>query len=139
HHEGDAGAADRFTRMRDELIERARGYAPALTPDQFFNHSTGLAVLGVPLPYDHADRYELHISARRPNAQPIRAGAVGHRLQKREPARCTASGLPIEHPARLWRQAASLWSLDDIIIAGDHLVSPRNRLLSIDDLWREID
>lgn len=125
--------------MRFELIDRAQSFAPALTEGQFVSHSSGLAVLNAPLPFTLARAYELHISARRPSAQPQRQGAIGHRLQRRQPRRLVVSGVPIEDPARLWRQAATIWSLDDLIIAGDFLVCPDNGLLCVEDLWREIE
>ncbi len=39
----------------------------------------------------------------------------------------------------MWRQAASLWQLDDLIAAGDFLVLPRNGLVTLDDLRREVE
>jgi len=126
-------------RLREELLERARAFAPALTPAQFYSHATGLALLDAPLPYARHDRLDLHVSVRRPHPQPQRHGVIGHRLQQRESARWTARGLPIEHPARMWRQAAQTLSLDDLIAAGDHLVHPRNRLVTLDDLRDEVD
>ncbi|UYO98195.1 hypothetical protein OED01_05660 [Microbacterium sp. M28] len=141
----DAGLEDpsshavRLSRMRADLIDRATSFAPMLTDDQFVSHSSGLALMGAPLPFTHDREYILHISARRPSAQPQRRGAVGHRLQQRDADRLILDGVPIETPARLWRQAATTWKLDDLIVAGDFLVCPKNGLLSIDDLWREIE
>lgn len=130
--------SQRLERLRVELIERARRFAPALTEDQFFSHDTGLACLGAPLPFTTDDARPLHISARRPAAQPRRKGAVGHRLQARVAARWTADGLPVENPARMWRQVGGSWDLDDLIAAGDFLVCPRRRLLTLDDLREEV-
>ena len=135
----DETASQRLTRLREDLHQRARHFAPALTPAQFFSHETGLALIGAPLPYTTADRRALHISARHPSGIPRRHGTVGHRLQARAPAPWRVGGLPIEHPARMWRQAGSLWELDDLIAAGDFLVLPRNGLLTLDDLRAEID
>jgi very-short-patch-repair endonuclease len=131
--------SERMARLREDLCERARRFAPALTPDQFFSHETGLGLVGAPLPYTTAERRALHISARRPAGKPRRSGAVGHRLQRRDPARWRIDQLPIEHPARMWRQAGSLWELDDLIAAGDFLILPKRRLLTLDDLQNEID
>lgn len=133
-----ARSAHHQDRLRADLLERAAAVAPALTPDQFFSHGTALALLGAPLPYLRATAWELHVSARRPAGQPRREGVVGHRLQARAPARGTAHGLPIEHPARAWRQAARTWDLDDVIAAADHLVCPRHRIIAPADLRAEI-
>ncbi|MFT4219314.1 MAG: hypothetical protein QM611_02180 [Microbacterium sp.] len=134
----DEFPSTRMERLRHELFIVAESISPALSNEQFFSHETGLALIGAPLPYTRARAREIHVSARRPAAAPERAGVVGHRLQTREPARWRARGLPIEHPARLWRQAASRWELDDVIAAGDFLVLPQRKLLTLDDLWREL-
>lgn len=131
-------AAERMQRLRAVLLDDMRNIAPALTEQQFFSHESGLAALGTPLPYTAAERRAVHVSARRPHAQPQRYGVVGHRLQVRESALRFARGLPIEHPARMWRQAASVWTVDDLIVAGDFLVHPRNGLLTFDELRSEL-
>lgn len=128
----------RMQYLSTALREEVEGYAPAFTPHQFLSHETGLAILGAPLPYTTDARREVHVSVRRPHPLPRRRGVHGHRLQERQPARWRAGGLPIEHPARMWRQAASQWNLDDLIIAGDFLVHPRRRLVTLDDLREEV-
>lgn len=135
----EATPAGRMQELRSILLDDVRGFAPALTEQQFFSHETGLALLGTPVPFTSAPRRAVHVAVRRPHAQPRRRGVIGHRLQQREPARWQARGFPVEHPARMWRQAAALWSVDDLIIAGDFLVSPRNALLTPDDLWAEVE
>lgn len=130
--------SERLTRMHRELIQRAADVAPALTPDQFYSHDTGLALIGSPLPFSRAVSHELHVAARHPSPKPRREGVRGHRLAARESAHWRVRGLPIEHPARLWRQAAASWDLDDVIAAGDYLVHPRRSLVSVEDLWREL-
>ena len=131
-------ATQRMIRLYEDMCARARAFAPALTPAQFFSHDTGLGLIGAPLPYSTSAQLDLHVSVRRPAPQPERKGVTAHRLQTREAARWTIKDLPIEHPARMWRQVAASWSLDDLIAAGDFLVHPRNGLMTIDDLWAEV-
>lgn len=133
-----ASHSERLADLREDLVRRAREVAPAVTPAQFFSHSTGLALLGAPLPFRRDGAHPLHLSVRRPAPQPRRTGVVGHRLQDRPGGRWIADGLPIDHPARLWRQAAGGWDVDDIIAAGDFLICPRHRLITLDDLWDEV-
>jgi len=135
----DENPTQRMRRLRAELCARAQAFAPALTPAQFFSHDCGLALIDAPLPYCAGKELDLHIAVRRPSPQPERKGVVAHRLGAREPARWTAKGLPIEHPARMWRQVASTWALDDLIAVGDFLVHPRNGLLTIEELRAEVD
>lgn len=131
--------AERQERLRAELVARAEQFAPALTADQFFSHETALALIGAPLPWTDAVALGLHVSARRPASQPRREGVVGHRLQRRERGHGAVRGLPVEHPARAWRQVGGSWRLDDLIAAGDFLVCPRHRLLGVEELRREVD
>ncbi|MFC7790227.1 hypothetical protein ACU045_14720 [Microbacterium sp. MAHUQ-60] len=139
--EEDAAAlspTQRMQRLTRLLREDAQGFAAAFTPHQFLSHETGLAMLGAPLPYTTAGRREVHVSVRRPHPLPRRRGVHGHRLQARESARWRAGGLPIEQPARMWRQAASQWELDDLILAGDFLIHPSRRLATLEQLRQEV-
>ncbi|WP_460784757.1 hypothetical protein [Microbacterium tumbae] len=130
--------SERMRQLKADLLRRAQEFGPALTDDQFYSGSTGLLLLESPIPYTRTGQLQLHVSARRPAGMPRRTGIVGHRLVSRPPARWVANGLPIEHPARMWRQVAREWSIDDLIVAADHLVLPRRRLIALDDLRAEI-
>ncbi|GAA3665126.1 endonuclease domain-containing protein [Microbacterium marinilacus] len=114
-------------------------YAPRLKDWQFFSHETALALLGAPLP-EPPHEVGLHVSAHRPRREPRIAGVGGHRLQTRDPAWfVTRTGFRVEDAARAWRQAGTLWGLDDLIAAADFLVLPRTRLATIDELETEVE
>src|SRR3954447_10288473 len=114
------------------LIESCVEYAPRLKGWQFFSHETALHAVGAPLP-EWPHRPGIHVSAHRPSREPRLEGVIGHRLQLREAAtRMTSDGVRIEHPVRAWRQCATLWRLDDLIAAGDFLVSGESPLASPD-------
>lgn len=130
-----SGAADHT----DDLLASCLDYAPRLRPWQFLSHETALALVGVPMP-EWPYRPALHVSAHRPAREPRVAGATGHRLQLREPATLhDAHGLPIEHPVRAWRQAGTLWSLGDLVAAGDFLISGQKPLATVAELRAEVD
>lgn len=113
-------------------------YAPRLKPWQFFSHETALELVGAPMP-EWPYRSALHVAAHRPAREPRVAGVRGHRLQLREPATWfDVDGLPIEHPVRAWRQAGTLWCLDDLVAAADHLVSGTSPLVTVDELRSEV-
>lgn len=121
------------------LLAGCLEYAPRLKPWQFFSHETALARVNVPMPewpYEPA----IHVAAHRPAREPRVAGVHGHRLQLREPATLLDEfGLPFEHPVRAWRQAGTLWRLDDLIAAADFLVTGDAPLASYSDLRAEVD
>jgi hypothetical protein len=123
----------------EDVLARCAELAPRLRPWQFFSHETALLALGAPMPpYPHHP--SVHVSARRPAREPRIAGVQGHRLQLRANAADRApNGLIIEHPVRAWRQAGTLWRLDDLVAAADYLVSGPAPLASLSDLHEEID
>ncbi|WP_169581467.1 MULTISPECIES: hypothetical protein [Microbacterium] len=121
-----------------DVVQRCLRYAPRLKDWQFFSHETALALVGVPTP-EWPHRLRLHVSAHRPAREPRTSGVVGHRLQLREPAtQASLHGLPVEHPARAWRQAGTLWGFEDLVAAADFLISGPAPLASADDLRAEI-
>lgn len=113
-------------------------YLPRLRPWQFYSHETALALVGAPTPeWPYLPR--IHVSAHRPAREPRTDGVAGHRLQLRIPATLVdAAGLPVENPVRAWRQTATLWRLDDLIAAGDFLVSGEQPLATVDELREEV-
>lgn len=122
----------------DDLRARCREYRPRLRPWQFFSHDTALFIRGAPMP-EFPYRPEIHVSAHRPAREPRIPGIVGHRLQIRESlAERDDDGLPLEHPVRAWRQTAARWDVDDLIAAGEFLISGEAPLCTIDELREEV-
>jgi hypothetical protein len=109
------------------LEASCRALLPRLRIGQFFSHETALYLLGVPQP-EWPYEPTIHVSTHRPAREPRTHAVVGHRLQLRTPAHTTVGGMPVEHPARAWRQTGTLWRLDDLVAAADHLISGRSPL-----------
>ncbi|MER7798086.1 hypothetical protein [Microbacterium sp. NPDC096154] len=126
-------------RRRREVAEAGWRYAPRLKEWQFYSHETALALHGAALP-DLPRAVGLHVSAHRPRREPRIEGVIGHRLQAREPAWIiTPEGFRVENAVRAWRQAGTLWTLDDLIAAADSLVLREHRLAAIDELAAEVE
>ncbi|MFT4211524.1 MAG: hypothetical protein QM626_06580 [Microbacterium sp.] len=120
------------------LREGCLRYAPRLQPWQFFSHETALILRGAPTP-EWPHRPGIHVSAHRPAREPRIGGIVGHRLQSRDPIfERDGDGLPLEDPARAWRQCGAIWALDDLIVAGEFLISGKQALASIEELRAEV-
>ena len=114
------------------LLRQCQQFAARIAPWQFFSHGTALALWGAPMPSGRAGS-EVHVSAHRPQREPRVKGVIGHRLQCRDAAVHLIGGLPVESPARAWRQAGASWSLDDLVAAGDYLVG-RGRCATLEEL-----
>lgn len=137
-HRPHSGIRSFVPAPRDDLLALCVEFAPRLRPWQFFSHETALLLLGTPgpsLPY----RAGLHVAAHRPAREPRLPNVIGHRLQTRDPLVIADHGLPIEHPVRAWRQAGSTWSTDDLIAAGDFLISGSRPLATIEELREEVE
>jgi len=106
------------------IITRCRSYAPLLRPGQFFSHVTAAEMWGCPLPHDLGTR--LHVSVRHPGRAPRADGVIGH--QARAPRVLVRHGLPCSDPVSTWIALASLLDLDELVVAGDHLLLDPHRL-----------
>jgi len=105
----------------DDVFERARMYVPRLREGQRFSHVTAALLLDIPLPLEFGSIPNLHVTATL-GVAPRTVGVVGHRT--------TTAGrphyieeLPLFTPAEVWCQLASLLSREDLVAAGDYLIS----------------
>lgn len=109
---------DRFTQARLDLMRRCRAYA-AVAPEGFaFSHATAARLYRMPLPAWLERRKSLDVSYLDVHVR--RAGIIGHRVK--DVVVQDIDGLPVVAPELAWIQLAPLLSVDQLIIAGDHLV-----------------
>jgi G:T-mismatch repair DNA endonuclease (very short patch repair protein) len=107
-------------RGADLLLERCAAYVP-VAPDGFrFSHVTAAVLYGMPLPSRLERRPELHVAVRRGAPAPRHRGVVGHRISDTRLA--TPRGFPCVTPELAWLQLAAMLTLDELVVAGDHLV-----------------
>lgn len=101
----------------DTVLARCAAYAPLLRRGQFFSHVTAAQLWGCPVSEEKAD---IHVSASTPARAPRRPGIAGHHA-----ARATVlirNGLPVSDPVSTWIALGALLPLDELVVAGDHLV-----------------
>lgn len=104
------------------ILGLCRAYGPRLGPGEAFSHSTAAALLDVPLP-ESIGVAPLHVSSRGSQSRPRSRSVVGHRLTLGEFAMC--GGLPVTDPPTTWCQLAAFLSREDLVAAGDFLLSGR--------------
>lgn len=105
------------------LLGRCSAYLVRMPPGGFFCGPTAALIQGVPLPAAIEAASELHVAIPRSGRAVRRAGIVGHRLDVPPASIRTWRGLPVTAPARTWRDLAPILSTDDLIAAGDALLS----------------
>jgi len=106
----------------DDVLHRARMYAPRLRGDQLFCGITAAQLLGIPLPLELGSSMTVHVGTVT-GTRPRTRGAVGHVLRSATPY--AVGELLVTSPEETWCQIAAVLSREDLVAAGDYLVSGR--------------
>lgn len=117
---------------------RCRAYAVRMPPGQLFSHITAAALHGIPLPR-RFDTAPLHVSTFSPAQSPRVVGIVGHRLKPGTVEPASLRRLRVVSILDAWCQCATLLSIDELVIAGDHLVGGRYPQKTTGQLRRAVD
>lgn len=122
---------DAYEIQRHALIERCQQYA-VVAPARFaFSHQTAARLFDVPLPSRLMAGEVLHVAVPAGSQPPRRRGIVGHRGSVQGAIR---SGMPVVAAEQAWLQLAPFLSVDELIIAGDHLVRAKRPLASLESM-----
>lgn len=119
------------------FVTACRAYATRLRPGQFFSHVTAARLWGMRL----SSRWEvgpLHVTTVLPARTPRTRGVVGHHCEHPGPDLAVVDGLVLSTPAETWRALSSLLSLDELVVAGDGLVSRTDPLATMRMLRRAV-
>jgi hypothetical protein len=106
------------------VIDACRAYEPLLRAGEAFSHLhlTAAQLYGVPLPGWRSAALPVHVLS--PTSTRARTvGTVGHRAARPFPI-SFRFGLPVVGPESVWLQLAAILSRNDLVAAGDHLVTP---------------
>lgn len=103
----------------------AAAYARRMPPSHFFSHATAAILNGVPLPLRLESDRRLHVSVLAGHAQPRVRGVIGHQLEPARAGTVITGGLRMTDAATTWCQLASLIGVDDLVAAGDYLLTGR--------------
>lgn len=110
-------ASDAF----DSVWSRCRAYATRMPPGHVFSHVTAAALHGLPLPFRFTAG-SLHVSTFLPQQSPRAAGIVGHRLRPGSVDTGFLRRLPVVSLLDAWCQCALFLSVDELVVAGDHII-----------------
>lgn len=113
----------RLAAVEPELPATVLAFAARMTPAQFFSHSTAARLNGVPLPSALEADGRLHVSVLGDAPMPRIRRAIGHRLDAARARVITAGGVRVTDAATTWCELAAMLSLDDLVAAGDHMLT----------------
>ena len=99
-------------------------YLLRMLPGQFFSHATAALLFGVPLPGD-VKIDPVHVTVLTPRTPPRARGVIGHAIGPETLAVGTLRDKPVCAPADCWCQLAETLSFEDLVAAGDYLISGR--------------
>lgn len=117
-----------------DLIGRCREFATLMTPDEFFSHTTALALLGFPM----APVKVIHICACAPRRARRARGVIGHRMDAEEVPTYGAAGLSVLDPALAWCQCAASMSVRELVTIGDALLCRQRPWITAEGLERRV-
>ena len=114
-----AGIGDSHSGSASDTVRRCAEYLPVLGRHRFFSHLTAARLWGCPLGTIPAE--PLYVSAVLPARAPRRQGISGHHAESAAGI-VQRAGVPISDPVTTWLAISSLVSLDELVVAADHLV-----------------
>lgn len=110
------------------FLDRCRSYAVRLRPGQFFSHETAARLWRMPTGETHdLQSPPLHVSALTGCASaPTARNLRGHDVSDRSVSVQYRFGLPVSDVVSTWMHMGSIWSVHDLVAAGDAIVfAPR--------------
>ncbi|KJC64203.1 hypothetical protein TZ00_11265 [Agreia bicolorata] len=121
-----------------DLWSRCRAYAARMPRGQFYSHLTAAAMHGLPVPR-RFDAGSLHVSTISPAQSPRAAGIIGHRLSPGAADIGSLRRLPVVSILDAWCQCATLLSIDELVITGDHIIGDRYPQKTGEQLWQAVE
>ena len=126
----DLSASSRAVRVplagEPTVLERCRPHLQLL-PGAVVSHLTAARIHGLILPRRVEADSLIHLSREPAQAVPRRRHVAGHRLALAETEIVTVSGVAVTSVPRTWLDLATVLSVDELVIAGDHIVSEYRR------------
>lgn len=128
-------AADLWTPSRgirvpkNAELEPVGRYQPYLdvTPGSWISHTSAAQLFAIPLPPWFSNEPIIHLSRAFPDARPQRKDVVGHSLKMISGDTTSRKGMPTTSVFRTWLDLAGMLTFDDLIVAGDFIVSEHRR------------
>lgn len=113
------------TRARPHTVaQRCEAFSVRMTGRWWFSHATAAVLYRIPLPQrlERADR-PLDVTVFAPRTPPAADGCLGHTISDPHTRVVDARPFPRLAPADVWCQLSTVLSREDLVAAGDYLLS----------------
>lgn len=114
-----------------ELLAKCAAYVPVAPRDFAFSHVTAARLYRIPLPASLERRAAVDV-ATSGAVQPRMRGVIGHRIALG--ATRVIHGFNVVSPEDAWLQLATMLTVDELVVAGDHLVKRKRPLTNIESV-----
>lgn len=88
----------------------------------------------MPLPRRLENETALHVAVPAPATAPVGKGIRGHSYRVVDRELSSIGGVQLSNPARAWCELSGVLTLDELIIAGDHILLKERKLSSFVEL-----
>lgn len=119
-------------------LARARELMPYLTRGMALSHQTAAHAHGMPLPPRLAYDTTVHVSVAAQELRPAIAGVRSHLAPRDVRDLVRVDGLRVTDPVSTWAALASILTVNEIVVMGDHLVRRRSPDATVDGLIEKV-
>lgn len=105
----------------ESLLDRCVQLLPILRPHHFISRRTASQIHGLPV----SPPQRIEVASRWPHRAPQRDEILGHRIRTSNIRVIERKGVQIASPVDAWCQLAPVCSVQDLVIAGDALLTPK--------------
>src|SRR5690606_6978576 len=105
----------------ESLLDRCVQLRPILRPHHFISRRTASLLHGLPV----SPLQRIEVASRWPHRAPQRDEILGHRIRTAHIRLIEREGVQIASPVDAWCQLAQVCSVQDLVIAGDALLTPQ--------------
>lgn len=119
-----------------DSLALARAFAVKMLPTQCFSHATAAVLHGMRLPRAVQQSRLLHVMTEGGGRSIRGKNIVGHVGRS---ATTLHEGLRLATPLAAWCQLAATFSVDDLVVAGDGLVSRQNPTVTMAEMLDAVD
>ena len=105
------------------VVELIAAMGERMPQHHCLSHASAALLNGVPLPLAIEQDARVHVSVLGEGAMPRGRGVVGHRIDPARAVVIDAGGIRVTDAATTWCQLATVLGLDDLVAAGDVIVT----------------